>query len=568
MNWKFLDAFRRDANAHEVNLVEAYAQRRIGRRDFIRRGTVIGLSVPTMSAVLAACGDDDDTSSDGATGGGGGTAGGTLVMAIQQPDAATGLDPVNMLDLGTYNLVSQSFEYLVGTNADGTDIDATGLATSWEPNEDGSVWTFQLREATFQSGAEFTSADVAASMDRLAVAGNSGLNGVLSEGGVDSSDPRVAVFNLDGPNGNFPYLVSTFNAQALITPADYSDGTTLSERPDGTGAWVLDEWNEADGIARYSRNADWWGGTTPLEAIELRAFADLGTAVTAMSSREVDLIQQFQVIGGDSLFDDDGIIVDRKPTATHREIWFNTNEGDFTDARVREAVAYALDREGMLALLFEGGNKIANDHPFTDSLPFFPEGAVEQRAIDLDRARSLLADAGMEDGFSTELHTGDIQEIPELAAIVKNNLAEIGIDVTVRAQSNSTFYETEWCPALYDGSETEDVPCGASSGFGIVDYGDRPVPDVFLSSAFAGGGVWNSSNWNNDDFDAALVEYQSSLEVAGQKAAAEKMVQAIHSETPMCIPYFYEFITGRDESVSGVTSTGLGHVIVSGASKA
>ena len=108
----------------EVDLVESFAQGRVNRRDFLRRGSALGLSIPFMGAVLAACGgdDDDDTSTtEGATEGtagatgttaaaGGGAAGGTIRVASQKP--AGPLDPVAMQDLGTYGIIAQCFEFL------------------------------------------------------------------------------------------------------------------------------------------------------------------------------------------------------------------------------------------------------------------------------------------------------------------------------------------------------------------------------------------------------------------------------------------------------------------------
>ena len=129
MDWKRLDQTRGSVGPVEVDLIEAYAQGRIRRRDFVKRGTIIGLSVPFMGAIIAACGSDDDDggSSDGTTAGteaagdttagtaaSSGATGGNLIISIIQGDATSGLDPVNMLDLGTYNVLSQSFEYLVG----------------------------------------------------------------------------------------------------------------------------------------------------------------------------------------------------------------------------------------------------------------------------------------------------------------------------------------------------------------------------------------------------------------------------------------------------------------------
>jgi peptide/nickel transport system substrate-binding protein len=148
----------------ELDVIEAYAQCRISRRDFVKRGAIIGLSTPFMGAI-AACGSDGDgettaTTPEGATtAAGGGASGGNLIVGIQQGDSSTGLDPVNMLEVGTYGVTSQSFEYLVGLGADGN-IDATALATGWSPNETGDQWTLDLRQgAKWQDGSDFTSAD-------------------------------------------------------------------------------------------------------------------------------------------------------------------------------------------------------------------------------------------------------------------------------------------------------------------------------------------------------------------------------------------------------------------------
>ncbi len=579
MNWKRFDFLRRDIGPVELDLVESYAKRRISRRDFVKRGTIVGLSAPFMGAVIAACGSDEESGGgDGAggdttttTAGGGGTPtqGGNLILANQVGDSASGLDPVNMLDLGTYNVIAQSFEFLVGLGPDGNIAPAgasTGLATDWSPNEDGSVWTFTLRQGVqWQDGGELTSADVAATMDRLVVQGNAGLAGVIGEGSVDASDPGTAVITLLAPNGNFPVLVSIFNAQSVITPADYVDGTTLDERPTGTGPWKLDSFDPTTFVVRFVRNENWWGGSTILDSIELRGFNDLGTAVTAMSAREIDAMQSFTVIGGEGLLNDPNFTVLTPPSAAHRKLWFNVQQGnEFTDPRVRQALAYTIDRDQLINTLYAGRAVLANDHPVLDSLPFFPEGAVEQRSRDIERARSLMAEAGV-DSVSAEINTGDIGEIPQMAAIIAQTAAEAGFNLTVREQSNSTFYGDAWCPGPAEGDET--LPCNNSASIGIVDWGHRPVPDIYLTSGFQTGGVWNAANYNSADYDAAVSEYQSAVDVEGQKTALTKVVQQLHEDTPACFTSFWNYLSGHDNSVSGIQATALGHTLLSGASK-
>ncbi len=581
MDWKRLDRARGSVGPVELDLIEHYAQGKINRRDFVKRGTIIGLSMPFMGAIIAACGDDDDddsgsgdtqpagtTATEGTTGGGddgGGAAGGTLVVAIQQGDATSGLDPVNRLDLGTYNVLSQSFEYLVGLGDDGN-IAATALAESWSPNETGDVWTFNLRQgAVWSDGSPVTSADVGATMDRLSVQGNAGLAGVIDVGSTDSSDPAVAVISLIEANGNFPVLVSLFNAQSLITPADYTDGTTLDARPEGSGAWMLDDWDASTFVAKFVRNPNWWGGTPPLEGVELRGFADISTAVTAMQSRDIDAIQQFPVIGGEGLLNDSNFTVLSPPSANHRQVWFNTQQGQFTDPLVRQALAWTLDRPQMVDTLWAGRAEIGNDHPVLSTLPFYDADAVPQRVRDIDQARQLLSDAGLE-GVSAACETGDIQEVPQLAAIIQQNAAEAGFDLTVSTQSNSTFYGAAWCP----GANPDDfsLPCDGSAEFGIVDYGHRPVPDVYFGSALATGGVWNSSNYASEEFDTQLSAYRTSIDVEGQTAAVSEIQKILWNDVPAAYPYFYNYLSGHDNSVSGVQATALGHTILSAATKA
>ncbi|MDH5520534.1 MAG: hypothetical protein OEZ14_08375, partial [Acidimicrobiia bacterium] len=162
------------------------------------------------------------------------------------------------------------------------------------------------------------------------------------------------------------------------------------------------------------------------------------------------------------------------------------------------------------------------------------------------------------------IETGDLQEIPDLAAIVQRNAAEAGFNLQVSTQSNSTFYGAAWCPEDNDAST---VPCWGSAEFGIVDYGHRPTPDVYFSSALASGGVWNSSVWENSDFDALLSQYRRSVTVDDQKAAVGEIEKLMHEETPACYPYFYNYLSGNDASVSGMEVTALGHMILSKASK-
>ena len=409
MDWKRLDRARREVGPVHLDLIEHYAQGKISRRNFIRRGTIIGLSMPLIGAVISACGGDDDDDSERAARGtatarrrarhvGGARhdrcrPGRRHRSASPTRRPAGPLDPINMQDLGTYGLIAQCFEFLVTLGDDGEL--APGLAESWEPNEDGTVWTFQLRQGVkWQDGGDFTSADVAATMDRLVVAENAGLHGVIAEGAVDATDPNVAVFNLEGPNGNFPYLVSVFNAQTPITPVSYETGTTLdgdTERHRAVEARHVRPGHRRDvraqpglvgrpdaarrpGDARSSASSARWSRRsravppTPSSSSPCSAATPCSTTRTSRSSRS-------------------------SPRRTARSGWAATT-GQFVEKAARQALAFTFDREQMISTLFQGRAVIGNDHVIAPFMPFFNEGAVEQRTKDVERARSLLAEAG------------------------------------------------------------------------------------------------------------------------------------------------------------------------------
>jgi peptide/nickel transport system substrate-binding protein len=283
-----------------------------------------------------------------------------------------------------------------------------------------------------------------------------------------------------------------------------------------------------------------------------------------MQSGDIDVIQQFSVIGGEGLMADGSFVVLEPPSSAHRQVWFNTQQGQFTDKLVRQALAWTLDRQQMLDTLWAGRGEIGNDYPVLSSLPFYDPDAAPQRSRDIEQAKALLAEAGVE-GISAVIDTGDVQEIPDLAAIIQQNAAEAGFDLTVSTQSNSTFYGAAWCPGASESDET--LPCDNSAEFGIVDYGHRPVPDVFFSSALATGGVWNSSNYTSPEFDAKLTEYRGAIDVEGQKAAIGEIEKILWDDVPAAYPYFFPYLAGHSDDVSGVQQTALGHTILSAATK-
>ncbi|HEV8281891.1 MAG TPA: ABC transporter substrate-binding protein [Candidatus Limnocylindrales bacterium] len=566
MDYSRLDRVRRSATPMELDLVESFAQGKITRRQFINRATVIGLSLPAIGAVIAACSTPPAASvapsasaapgESAAASSAAPAAGGTIRVATQRP---VSIDPVGMQDLSGYGIVSQCFEYLATLNKDGSDIDK-GLATEWSPNDDGSVWTFKLREGVkWQDGSDFTADDVVATMGRLVAAGNAGLKGVIDDKSAKATDPTTVEFTLLSPNGNFPYLVSVFNPQSVITPKDYESGTTLDAKPNGTGAWKIESYNPSTG-ATFSRNPTWWGGTTPLDSTEFVFFDAVGPQVTAYQGGQVDCIVQFDVLSGEPLLDDANTNVIATRAATHRQIWMRVDKGQFVKKEVRQALALSLDRDALIQQLFKGRADLGNDHVIAPIYPYFDD-SVPQRTRDVDKAKSLLATAGTP-SITATLHAGQLLEIPDLAALVKSQAAEAGFNLEVAVENLDTFYGAQWCPA-----EPKDPPCSGAAELGIVDYGHRATPDVYLNAALKTKGIWNSSQYASSQFDADFAEFQAAIGVDAQKAACKKIETILNDEVPIALPYWYNYLAGSSKKYTGIYSSALGQMFFSSTSQ-
>jgi peptide/nickel transport system substrate-binding protein len=570
-DFKQLDPFRKKADPQQLDLVEAYAQGKITRRSFIQRGTVIGLSLASLSAIVAACGGGSSDTGGGAaveTGeGGAGTAvttaeakqGGTMIWGMALP-GSEGINPITMVDLVTYNVTAQCFEYLVRSAVDLSLVPQ--LATEWSSNGDATEWTFTLREGVmWQDGSPLTSKDVVATFERLVEYGNSALNGVLGAGGATAPDDSTVVFTLEAPNSLFPYLVSSDNTQSQITPESWTVESNLEAgQMQGTGPWTLES-IDPKVSARYVRNDKWWGGAPALDAIEFQFIEDPQAQVTALAAGEINGIPQFPYDIGELLFNDANLNIVEMKSATHREVWMRCDTGQFADKRVRQALALTFDREQMVDKLLGGRGSVANDQVIFDLYPYY-SGSVQQRTRDIDQAKALLAEAGAE-GLSAEMFFIEGQEMPGLAQLIQESAKEAGIDLKITGSDYGSFYGKYWCPA-----EPADPPCSGASELGIVDYGHRGTPNVYLNAALSTGGVWNSSQYANAEFDSLFAEFQAAVGVDAQKEVCAKLEANMVDETPVGIGYTISALAAYSKDFQGVENTAMGFAFLEGASQA
>ncbi len=557
-----LDAIRGERSELENHYIDELVAGRISRRQFMRKGAVIGMSTGLMSAILAACGGANSSSSSSASSSGsasGGTPvkGGTLKLATQAPAAA--VNPLTVSDAGGLCMLAQTGEFLTFDNNMALQLQPM-LATKWSPSQNGKVWTFTLRpNVKFHNGQPLTADDVVYTFQQLADPKNasnalSTFTGVLNPSGVQKVDSSTVAFHLEAPNGSFPYIISSDNYNAIIVPK----GTDFSKWQStfiGTGPFKLQSYTQNQG-ANFVPNPDYWGGAPHLSSTAFTFYTAQQPQILALQGGQVDVIVQFVPQGATSLLNNSSYNIIKLKSANHRELSMRNDKAPFTDARVRQAIALSLNRPAMVSALLSGLGEVGNDSPFAPKFPS-TDTSVPQRTQDVAKAKQLLSAAGHPNGFTTDLFTEQYEEIPAMATVIQQAAKAIGVNINLKVETQSAYYGK----ATYGNSDWLD---GIMS---LVDYGDRGVPNVFLQSALTSTGPWNAARFKNSQYDSLVKQFVAAVDLQTQKSIAGKIQTLLLNETPIVIPYFIDGLTATTTNVHGVNPTSLSAIFLKDAYK-
>jgi peptide/nickel transport system substrate-binding protein len=457
---------------------------------------------------------------------------------------------LTVADTGGICLLSQCGEYLALSDPNLNLQPA--LAESWQPNADGSVWTFKIRrQVRFHDGRTLSARDVAATMDRLADPANgsialSAFAGTLSKGGTRALDDDTVQFQLDAPNGSFPYLVSSDNYNAVVLPADYAGG--FERNFNGTGPFRLERYT-AKARASFVRNPDYWGAKPLPERVLFGFYDSIQAQVLAMQGGQLDVLLHVPVQGSQALLDDPRFSIVALKSSAHEQVHLRTDQGAFSDKRVRRAVALCLNRENLVRGMFRGRASIGDDSPFA---PIFPatDPSVPRREQNLVEAKELLAAAGVANGFKARLTTERFQELPDYAVVIQNAVRKIGIDLTLDVEDQSAYYGR----SVFGSSDWLD------SQMGIEDYAHRGVPNTILRASLGSRGTFNAAHFKNSEYDRLVASYIAALEPSAQRAGAGRIQRLLLEETPVIFAYFYDWLSVTAKHLDGVRPTANGQL--------
>src|SRR5215813_7489939 len=558
-----LDDLRRGRGPVQEHVIDEFVAGRLSRRDFIRRGTMIGLSMPVLGGILAACGgSSSSTPSTGSSGTSAGKAGANIKAGLLVPAAA--IDPITIADQGGLELIGNVGEFLVFTDVHGNYH--PWLATSWSANSDASVWTFKIQQGVkFNNGTPMTVDDVVysfktqcdpkGSANALSVFG-----GLLSPDGVQKVDDKTVAFHLDAPDGGFVDAVSEDNYNMIIVPNNYDYGNYQKEFI-GTGPFMKSTYTPNVG-ATFVRNPHYWRRKALPSKIDFTFYPEEAPMVAALQAGSIDCVDQFSVATSPQLLGGSYNVTSIK-AATHRELSMRNDVGPFKNKLVRQAIALTLDRPALVAALFKGQAVVGNDSPFAPNYPS-TDTSVPQRTKNLTMAKHLLAQAGVPRGFKTPLLTETTQEMPHLAQIVKQSAAQIGVDINLTIETPTKYYGQ----AIFGKSDWLD---GEMS---LVDYGARAVPNVYLKAplqsidAKKGQGSWNAAHFNDPTYDNLSKQFLAAVDIGSQQKLAGQIQTLLLDETPIIFAYFYNYLSAAQKNVTGVYPTAQGQFFLWNAAKA
>ena len=544
------------------HIIDEFAAGRLSRRDFIRRGTVVGISVPLLGSILAACGSSGSSSSpSGGSSSAAGAPGAVIKAGIVTPTGA--INPVTVADQGGLDMLGQTGEYLCLSTQ--TLTLKPVLATSWTPNSKADVWTFKIRQGVkFHNGQALTADDVVYTYQlhtnpKGEANALSAFGGVLLPAGVKKVDDFTVEFHLSAPNGNFPYLTSSDNYNMIILPKGYDPAKWQSTFL-GTGPFKLGSYTPKSG-ATFTRNESYWGKKALPSQTVFTFYDTQNPMILGLTGGTIDVVGQFAVAGAQELLTGSYNIIKLKSSA-HRQLSMRNDKAPFTDPRVRQAIALTLDRPAIVKALFQGFADVGNDSPFA---PVYPSTntSVAQRTKDIAKAKSLLAAAGHGSGFSTQLVTENFVEIPQYAQIVAQSAKEIGVTIGLKVESSSQYYGK----ATFGNSDWLDATMS------LVDYGHRGVPNVFLTSpletynAKTGTGTWNAAHFANAQYDKLVAQFIAASDLGTQKTLAGQIETLLLAQTPIIFGYFYNYLTATTKGVTGVYPTAVGHLFLYDAAK-
>ena len=460
--------------------------------------------------------------------------GSAFVMVIESSPKS--LDPLKVFDASSERFRQLMFNTLMRKDEH---LDYVPELATPQVSADGLTVTFTLHDnVKFHDGKPLTSADAKYTFEKL-MASDYPKAASFYEGtgaqkqryidAIETPDPHTLVFRL-----RKPWLELYAN---LIPVPVIPEGTfeTQAQHPLGSGPFKFVSWNESQQIVDMEANNDYWEGAPAIKQLRVRVILDANTQQAELRSGRVDLAIN-TALSPDAyvaLAKDPNLKIEQSPGTNVQWLGFNTQSAPLTDARVRQAVAYAIDRESIVRDLLQGQARVAHSIVPPESWAY-AQGQVYN--YDPARSKQLLDQAGLRDPdgdgprmrldkpLSFKISASNIV-VRQYAGVIQNQLQAVGLPVNIETLEDNTLREAQ-----------------VNGQFQLTAgrwVGGNQDP-IFLRDLFTHlkGGNFNRSHYDNPELDKLLGEAVNTADRARAKQLYAQAQEVISREMPM-LPLWY-----------------------------
>ncbi len=406
---------------HELDFQQvrlALANGTMTRRDAFKRAMALGLSVSGAMALLSGVTVSGASAQDAAPGG-------TLVIANAEPPTSAQWDSYTVFGLVDAQVASLVHDSLLGyDSADGTIVGH--LATAWEMT-DPTTMRLTLREGvTFHDGSPVTAEDVKATLDRAGnpdagMAWHGLIFPVMSVNIVDATTVEVVTAEVFGP------LEKSLAVAPIFPAADIADPTLFTQRAIGAGPykWISYDENKVT----LEANTDYWAGAPGIQTVVFDYIQDANARVSALLTGQADIITRCSSEQLDRVKDDDNYYVIDVPPLT-QIVCIYQNQGNLAAQEIRQALAFAVDRQAIVDGILLGVGKVPYSSIATNSPGY--EEQPERFDFDPDKAKELLANAAVGEDFTLTMATTTlVPHQKEIDQAIAQFLQDVGINVDI-----------------------------------------------------------------------------------------------------------------------------------------
>ena len=428
-----------------------------------------------------------------------------ITVGIAQ-DLDDSLDPHLAVAAGTKEVMFNVFEGLMKPTSTGDLTPA--VAESYTVSEDRLTYTFTLREGVkFHNGDEVTAEDVVYSISRCAdtTDGTPLVEAFSVIQSVEAVDARTVAITISEPSNEFISYMTT-----AILPADYDQQDTA---PVGTGPFKFVSRAAQDNIV-LEKFDEYWGTPAYLDKVTFKIMENADSLVMSLQSGAIDLCSHLTSTQVAQLGDDFDVAEGTMNLV--QALYLNNAEKPFDDVRVRQALCYAVDKQGIIDLAFDGYGSPIGSSMYPAFGKYFDESLTNYYTKDVEKAKSLLTDAGYPNGFEMTITVpSNYQPHIDTAQVLVEQLKEIGVTAKIEL--------VEW------GTWVSDVYAGRQFQSTVVGVDASNMTARALLERFTSDYAKNFINYNNADYDAlfqqALTTYDDAEQTAIYKAMEKNLTE-------------------------------------------